>query len=240
MTLADRLKAMLEERGYSQGELARRVGVTQGTVYKLVSGQAKSSKRLVEIAEALNVNAHWLLTGNGFQYVEQSTELNHTAGRNESGLTPETLELHGGVSLTLAGEIAIPLLPDIESAFANSPFPFTAYSGLKMTLSEADLKTFGVDVDKGDFIGFSVKDDSMAPVMPIGTRVVVDLNDKQIIDGKFYAIDQGNWKKIRALYRSGSSELTMRTYNQALYPEEKIGMDDLQILGRIVFSQRGM
>jgi len=32
----------------------------------------------------------------------------------------------------------------------------------------------------------------------------------------------------------------MRSFNRESYPDEKIDMNDIEVLGRIVFSQRGM
>jgi len=240
MSLADRLKAMLTERRYSQGELARRVGVTQGTIYKLVAGKAQSSKRIVEIAQSLGVNAEWLLTGNGPRYVEQKSEVNHTPFRDDFGAHPEKVELSDSSSSPHSGEISIPLLPDIESAFAISPFPFTTYDGPTMKVNKEDLKSFGVDVTGSDFVAFSVTGDSMEPVMPEGSKIMVDINDRRIVDGKIYAIDQSSWRRLRILFRSGPAELTLKSFNDVRYPDEKIPMNDLEILGRIVFAQRAM
>ena len=240
MSLADRLKAMLVDKELSQGELARRVGVTQGTIYKLVAGHAKSSKKIVEIAQALNVRAEWLLTGNGPQFIDESAVLNHTADRHELGEHPEGVTFADVTVPSHADEIAIPLLPDLDSAFAISPFPFTSYNGQTMLVNKLDMKHFGVDINHIDFVAFSVTGDSMDPVMPDGSKVILNVNDRRIVDGKIYALDQSSWRKVRILFRSGPSELTMRSFNRESYPDEKIDMNDIEVLGRIVFSQRGM
>jgi Predicted transcriptional regulator len=240
MSLAERLKAMLVEKGYSQGELARRVGVTQGTIYKLVAGHAKSSKRLVEIAQSLGVRAEWLLTGNGPQYIDESDVLNHTAHGHDLGHNPESVEFYDRDSPSHDGEIEIPLLTDIDSAFSIFPFPFTSYNGPTMLLNREDMKEYGVNINPSDFVAFSVTGDSMDPVLPEGSKVILNVNDRKIIDGKIYALDQSSWRKLRILFRSGPAELTMRSFNSERYPDEKIAMNDVEVLGRIVYSQRGM
>ena len=50
----------MEELAISQSELARRVGVSQTTIYKLVSGDGYGSKYLHRIARELNTTAAYL------------------------------------------------------------------------------------------------------------------------------------------------------------------------------------
>ncbi|MCG3462813.1 helix-turn-helix transcriptional regulator [Xenorhabdus bovienii] len=63
-TLAKRLKYALSLRGYTQSDLAEKVGITQGAINKLTSGRAKSSTKIIEIAEALSISPEWLAHGN--------------------------------------------------------------------------------------------------------------------------------------------------------------------------------
>lgn len=67
-TLGDRIAAMMQKRGFSQGELGRKVGMAQQSVNYLLhprgGGEAKSD-RVVDIAIALNADPTWLATGFG-------------------------------------------------------------------------------------------------------------------------------------------------------------------------------
>lgn len=60
MLIGDRLRQLLDERGLSQSELARRVGVTQATIYKLASGISYGSKHLHLIARELATTPGYL------------------------------------------------------------------------------------------------------------------------------------------------------------------------------------
>lgn len=60
MLIADRLRDLMVERGLSQSELARRVGVSQATIYKLVSGTGYGSKHLHNIAKHLGTTPDYL------------------------------------------------------------------------------------------------------------------------------------------------------------------------------------
>ncbi|WP_051926441.1 LexA family transcriptional regulator [Pantoea sp. 9140] len=64
-TLAERLAKAMQERGMSQGALAKATGVAQPTIWRLVNGKAKGSSRLVDIARALSVSVEWLANGSG-------------------------------------------------------------------------------------------------------------------------------------------------------------------------------
>lgn len=64
-TLAERLSMAMSLRDITQGELARKVGMSQPAIFKLVNGETKTSRKIVEIALALEVNPSWLQCGKG-------------------------------------------------------------------------------------------------------------------------------------------------------------------------------
>lgn len=55
-----RLSARMDELAISQSELARRVGTSQQTIWKLVNGQSNGSKYLHKIARELQTTAEFL------------------------------------------------------------------------------------------------------------------------------------------------------------------------------------
>jgi SOS-response transcriptional repressor LexA len=63
--LGKRIKAVLADKGISQAELARLVGVKQQTINYITQSDAGASRYAGRIAEALGVNPHWLTTGRG-------------------------------------------------------------------------------------------------------------------------------------------------------------------------------
>jgi transcriptional regulator with XRE-family HTH domain len=50
----------MQKAGLTQSQLAEAVGVSQGAIQKLVSGKAKSTTKLVQIANVLGVRPEWL------------------------------------------------------------------------------------------------------------------------------------------------------------------------------------
>lgn len=65
MTFSERLKLAMDEGGFTQGSLAEAVGMAQPSIWKLVSGGAKASKKTIQIANVLGVRPEWLSEGAG-------------------------------------------------------------------------------------------------------------------------------------------------------------------------------
>lgn len=63
MSFADRIRKRLSDLQMSQRELAERAGVSQVAIHKLATGKTESSRKLVEIADALNCSPEWLQKG---------------------------------------------------------------------------------------------------------------------------------------------------------------------------------
>ena len=62
-TIAKRIKETRTGRDLTQKELAKKAGVSQGTIGNLESGARTSPRHLVQIANALGVTAEWLQSG---------------------------------------------------------------------------------------------------------------------------------------------------------------------------------
>lgn len=64
-TLAYRLNMAMSMMGITQGALAKASGVSQPTIWRLTKGEAEGSRKLVDIARALDINVAWLANGEG-------------------------------------------------------------------------------------------------------------------------------------------------------------------------------
>lgn len=64
-TLADRLNYAMHEMGMSQGQLAKAADMAQPTIWRITSGNARGTTKIVEIANALGVRSEWLSNGTG-------------------------------------------------------------------------------------------------------------------------------------------------------------------------------
>lgn len=64
-SIGDRIKQVRLQRGMRQGELARKVGVSQATLSQLESNGSQSTKVIAKLAAVLGVSAYWLSEGRG-------------------------------------------------------------------------------------------------------------------------------------------------------------------------------
>lgn len=64
-TFSERLTAAMAAAGLSQAQLADMVGVSQPAVQKMAAGKTNGSRKMVELARALGVQAEWLSNGSG-------------------------------------------------------------------------------------------------------------------------------------------------------------------------------
>ena len=64
-TFSERLNAAMNAAGLSQAQLADMVGVSQPAIQKMAAGKTSGSRKMVELARALGVQAEWLSNGSG-------------------------------------------------------------------------------------------------------------------------------------------------------------------------------
>ena len=229
MTLAERLQRAMSIAGLNQTALAERVGVSQAAIQKLTSGKAKSSTKIVEIAAGLGVRPEWLSEERGPMKDEIDTQ------RRESNIGPE--EKWGTISTwdqntpLPADEVEVPFLRDIELAAGDGSFSDEDFNGFKLRFSKATLRRVGADTSGSGVLCFPAHGDSMEPVIPDGTTVAVDTNNKRVIDGKLYAINQGGLKRIKQLYRMPGGKLIIHSFNREA--DEEADESEVEIIGKV-------
>lgn len=67
LTIGDRLRFLIEARGYTQVELAAKIGLTQAAISNIVTNSSRkpSAPTLLKLAAALQANPDWIMTGQG-------------------------------------------------------------------------------------------------------------------------------------------------------------------------------
>lgn len=233
MTFSERLNLAMKESGFTQGALAEAVGMAQPSVWKLVSGGAKGSKKTVQIAKVLGVRPEWLADG-----IEPMKDDGVIQRDLHQSVPPESE--WGGIDAWDSNtplpddEVEVPFLKDIELACGHGRCESDDYNGFKLRFSKSTLRRVGAH--KENVICFPASGNSMEPVIPDKTTVAIDIGNKKIIDGKVYAINQDGWKRLKLLYRVGPSKVSIRSYNSAEYPDEEADLEDLEIIGRMFWS----
>lgn len=142
--LGTRIRQVLEEKGITQAQLARLVGVKQQTISYIcgTDNPATSSRYATKIAQALGVNPAWLQSGEGSQHDPVVR-----------------IELDGR-------EVAVRQVPLLEGdeAVAFAEGREAKQGKTLMTDAEISTRAFAMEIEG----------ESMAPAFKPGDRVVID------------------------------------------------------------------
>lgn len=230
-SVSKRLKFLLTEQGIKQNELARMLSTSPQTVNNWMKRDSISREAAQQIAEKLGYSLDWLLAGEGRPKKNQ-----------ESNIPPEsqwgTVDAWDKNTPLPADEVEVPFLKDIEFACGDGRVHSEDHNGFKLRFSKATLRRVGASTDGSGVLCFPATGDSMEPMIPDGTTVAIDTNNKRIVDGKLYAIGQsdggdGQLKRIKQLYRKPGGKLIIRSYNSDAYPDEEADIDSVEVIGRL-------
>lgn len=128
ITIAERLKSAREAAELSQDELAKKAGVSQGTIANVEGGVRKNPRELLAIARAVGVNPEWLKSGKGPKLAEPNNS-NHSAQEQSPGYaisrnTKHDLAYHIaqiGALLVGVDEVRRAAIAEMLSAVAKKP-----------------------------------------------------------------------------------------------------------------------
>ena len=74
-TMGDRIKSILSEKRLSQKELAKAIGLSEKQVSRIINSEVEPGVNKVKsIAEFLNLDLHWLISGTSYNYKLQEKE----------------------------------------------------------------------------------------------------------------------------------------------------------------------
>lgn len=224
MNLAQRLTRTMKEKGITQAELGKAVGVSQTTIWKLMTGKTHSNRRLLQIAEYLKVDVSWLsgtekkIKNDGIPL----SEIKNITVDDWDDKTPLDVD-----------EVEVPFYRSIELAAGHCASNMEDYNGFKLRFAKSFLRKKGAQKDH--VICFPVHGDSMEPRIPDGATVAVDTGKKDVIDGNIYAICQSGLCRIKRLYRMPNNKIRINSYNSIDNPDETDDLANVEIIGRVFY-----
>lgn len=213
--LATRLTDLLDENRLSVNAFAKKVGVSQQAIGKIVRGETLNPKNILEIATALNVDPHWLKTGEGdpdpsYRIVEVSEPQK-----------PNTVRID---------------ILDVEASAGNGTYLSPTEQGLLS--QEFDLTFFRQQFGRADAKNLkliTVKGDSMSPTLESGDLLYVDIAENYFAADGLYVFTFDGQTFIKRLQKVGKEMLVISdnpTYKEWTFTQG----DDVFIHGRVVFS----
>lgn len=205
MNIAEDLKALRERAGLSRDKLAKRAGMGRGTSLQRYEDPDYMCGRLLPVEIAAKLAE--ALNGLGQPPIERR-EIWALA---ESG---------GGL---VVSPIAVALIP----VFHWNKLRLGG-AMLKSSPREESLEIAGLGT--GDFAAFRLEDDHAERVAPRGSHVILDLSDKELREGRRYAILIDGQAMIRRWNPNPERwESEAATPEATIYPREAV-----QVIGRVV------
>ncbi len=217
-SLADRVKMSRERLGLIQEDLAKACNISQNAIHKIEAGDTKKPRNLLELARALNVDPHWLQTGEG--------DYNSCPDVDIIEKDKDYSDSHVSISLY-----------DIKLSAGNGSaviewIPRKSDEPLLFRSAWFKVKRLYPDNCKAMY----VRGNSMSPVLEDWDTVIVDISDTDIIDGEVYALTYKNNFYIKQVVRTGNN-IDLISFNTAYAPivitEEDLPY--LQVIGRKVW-----
>lgn len=222
-SISERIKFLLAREGLKQRDLAEALSASPQTVNNWIKRDALSREAAQQISEKFGYSLDWLLNGDG----SPKKDL-------ESNIPPESewgvVDAWDKDTPLPVDEVEVPFLKDIEFACGDGRVQCEDHNGFKLRFSKATLRRVGANSDGSGVLCFPASGDSMEPVIPDGATVAVDTGNKRIIDGELYAINQGDLKRIKQLYRKPGGKLLIRSINRD-YDDEEAEESDVEIIG---------
>lgn len=207
------------------------IAVSEPGIWKWLNASSiPDQTNILALSRWLGVRPEWL---------EYGREESSNDAPKESSIPPEsewgTVDAWDKNTPLPDDEVEVPFLKDIEFACGDGRVQNEDHNGFKLRFSKATLRRVGANTDGSGVLCFPATGDSMEPIIPDGTTVAVDTNNKRIVDGKLYAIGQadggsGQLKRIKQLYRKPGGVLTIRSFNRE---DEEAREEEVEIIGRV-------
>lgn len=209
--------------GLNQSQLAAKVGLKQPSVGRLISGQTRESKKLLELAQAVRTTPDYLTgatddpTISGMSLAENRREF-----RPSPVLSPEELGLVAikEADLTLGGGGAY-----LDGAVMETQRYFPRDWVREFTDAPPHMLVFA-----------RLKGDSMKPTLVHGAIVIIDLRRRRIDEqDEVWAIAIADIGMVKRIWAQADGSYKIKSDNPNVGPEIAVD-DEMFVIGRVVAS----
>lgn len=228
MSIGSRIDDLLRDKGWSQAELARRVGISTQAVWKLVKGDGQGSKHLHKIARELGTTPEFLESGTEVGTVtealpkpELASHLRPLEHEDEDDEIVEVMELDLAFGMGGGGYLDLPV--------KTKPRRFT----------RGWLRLFTQAPPSRIFIAQGIGD-SMAPTIMNADIVIIDSSENRVRMGdQIWAVAYGETGLIKRLRPMPDGGVKIMSDNPLV--EAEMAYDgELHVVGKVVAVVRRM
>ena len=220
-TFGERLAKLRESKNLSQAKLAKMAGVPQSTIAQIETGRNKSTKRIIELAEALDTTPNYLLNGvKDLSVVPVSSEIGSYSDKN--------------ISNDIGAYVKIPYYDISLSAGIGKATWIVRDTPDKLLFRESWLQRRGLN--ESSLKAMYVRGESMEPLLYDMDTILLDINDLEIVDGSVYAIIFKNRLYIKEL-RNSEDGIDIISYHrdyETMHVTQET-YDQFKVLGKMVW-----
>ncbi|WP_165392834.1 S24 family peptidase [Corticibacter populi] len=212
-----RLRLLADKMG-SVNSLAKSAGVSQSGFQRYLAGGQPTRKVLIALAQAAQVSLEWLMTGQGDPQPEAPTQaLELDLDESIRSLTRLPLYADRKPVADNAGDNAIPMSPKNVAGLGFCRFW---------------LGQHGMSADS--VAGLYMAGNSMAPTILHGDTVLVNITERNIIDGDIYALRSQNTLLIKRIQNELDGRLRLMSDNP-IFKAIEVHRDTADVIGRVVW-----
>lgn len=220
MIVMERLATRMRDKGISQAELARRVGISQQAIGKLVNGSSRSSPNIGRIAEELSTTPAYL------------------AGQVDD---PDEGAMLLPTDDVIADQLDLVTIDEIDLAFGLGEM-FTDHVPVQVTrrrFPRAWLATL-TDAAPANLVFARGRGDSMMPTLLDGDIVLIDKTQTAFREQDvLWALTMGDTAMIKRMRKRPSGRIALLSDNPTVPPDE-VAPDEIRVVGRVIFIGRRM
>lgn len=227
------LADLIAAEGIRPTELARRAGINQSTLSRILSGKIEepTDKQVHALADYFRVSTDQL---RGRAPMQPRLQL----VPSEKPLHSDASPIHVWDDETPLGsdEVEVPFLREVELAAGSGRSAIRESDAAKLRFGARSLRKHGVQPENA--VCVTVSGNSMEPVLRNGATVGVDRGRQDIVDGDMYAINHDGQLRVKQVYRLPGGGLRLRSFNRDEHPDEEYRHEEVReqgiaIIGRV-------
>ena len=183
-SFGERVAQLRNQKKISQAELARKSGIPQSTIAQIETGRNKSTKKIIELAAALDTTPNYLVNGiEDLSVAPASSEVLSYKDRDLKSIT--------------GAFVTIPYYDINLSAGMGNATWVVREPNEKLLFPEKWFVGRGIRVSSVK--AMYVRGESMEPLLYNKDTILLDITDTEIVDGDVYAIIYKNRLYIKEL-----------------------------------------
>jgi phage repressor protein C with HTH and peptisase S24 domain len=226
-SFALRVRKTRQERGFTQAELAHKIGVRQSTIGNIESGRNQGSTMVAQLAAALGVNALWLAEGKGPKEAPS-----YISGKRQHTGTASSYEMAAFVPRE--GYLRFFPLTDAFSAGGETVLPDSPEAVDSIDLAEIEAQRLLGTTDCEHIRLLTVRGDSMAPTMKPRDLLFVDTRVSDFNGDGVYLLELNGFRVIKRVQMVGDQRILLTSDNPVYHPFELGESDTLHYIGRVI------